>query len=69
MEKKKEELEGCRGIVTEDRVSKGIKEHLFLDILIWIGSKRLQAFVWRVAETTQIPACCLGGICRERQEC
>lgn len=63
MEEKKEELEGCRGSIAEDRVSKRTKKHLFLGILIWIGSKRLQA------ETTQIPACCLGGICRERQEC
>lgn len=45
MEKKKEELEGCRGTITEDRVSKRIKKHLILGILIWIGSKRLQAFV------------------------
>lgn len=69
MEEKKEELEGFRGTVTEDRVSKRVKKHLFLGILLWMGSKRLQAFVWHVAETTQIPACCLGGICRERQEC
>lgn len=64
-----EELEGCRDIITEDRVSKRIKKHLFLGILIGIGSKRLQAFIWHVAETVQIPACCLGEICRERQEC
>lgn len=43
-----------RGRVTEDTVSKRIKKHLFLGILIWIQSKRLQAFVWQVAETVQI---------------
>ncbi|KAL2305803.1 hypothetical protein Nmel_003693 [Mimus melanotis] len=69
MKKKKEELEGYRGTITEDRVSKRIKKHLFLGILIGIGSERQQALVWHVAETTQIPACCSGGICRERQEC
>lgn len=69
MEKKKEELEGCRGTVTENRVSKRIKKYLFLGVLIQIESKRLQAFVWHVAETMQIPACCLGRIGRERQEC
>lgn len=68
-EKKKEELEGCRGRVTGDKVSERIEKHLFLGILLWIGSKRLQSLVWHVAETTQIPACCLGGICRQRQEC
>lgn len=34
VEKKKEELEGCRGTVTENRLSRRIKKHLFLGILI-----------------------------------
>lgn len=48
-----EELEGCRDIITEDRVSKRIRN---IFSLIGIGSKRLQAFIWHVAETMQIPA-------------
>lgn len=73
VEKKKEELEGCRRSITEDRVSKWIKKlkhwrkHLFLGILIQIASKRLQAFVQYVAKTMQIPARWLARICRERQ--
>lgn len=46
------EKKGRAGRLQRHRVSKRMKKHLFLGILIWIGSKRLQAFVWHIAGTT-----------------
>lgn len=59
-----EELEGCRDIITEDRVSKRIKKYLFLDR---DRIKEAAGFYLACSRDNANP--CLGEICRERQEC